>query len=118
MKIKNFRTELLYYISSFLIPLLIMTFSGAIIGIAPFGDNSFLVSDINAQFAAFYTHFKHIILSDESFLFSLSKTLGGDMAGFSGYYLHNPFALILLLFPDEKILFKANKASDPDSRPR
>lgn len=94
---------ILFAILSMLIPVIIMVTGGAVIGIEPFGQNSFLVSDTNNQFVAFYTYFKHTILKGENPLYSLSKTLGGDMTGFWGYYLQNPFAFFLFLFPDEKI---------------
>lgn len=99
----GFKREWLFYILAFLIPVCVVTIAGASVGIEPFSDKAFLVSDVNAQFAAFYTYFKHTILSGENPLYSLSKTLGGDMAGFNGYYLQNPFALLLLLFPDDMI---------------
>ncbi len=91
------------YTAAFLIPVCIMVLISVLIGMEPFGGRSFMVSDIHAQFAAFYTYQKHLLLSGDFSLYSLSKTLGGDMAGFFGYYSQNPFVLILLLFPDAKI---------------
>lgn len=89
--------------SAFLIPVIIMTIAGAFIGIMPFSNGGFLVSDINNQFAAFYTYFKSTISSGGTLTYSLSKTLGGSMYGFVGYYLINPFLFILFLFPNEII---------------
>lgn len=97
------RTIVIFSLLSFLIPISVMIVAGAIIGIEPFGSNSFLVSDTANQFAMFYTYFKHEILSGDNLLYSLSKTIGGDMSGFNGYYLQNPFALMLLFFSDEKM---------------
>lgn len=84
-------------------PIVIMVASGAFIGMMPFSDNGFMVSDIKNQFAAFYTYFKNTLISGGSITYSLSKTMGGSMTGFYGYYLINPFLFILFLFPNEII---------------
>lgn len=88
---------------AFILPAVITTIAGAYIGIEPFGDNGLLISDNSAQFAAFFTYFKHIFTSNDNFLYSFSKTLGGDMVGFSGYYFQNPLLFMLFLFPNERI---------------
>lgn len=86
-----------------MLPVMIMT-AAAIVGqIEPFGANTFLVSDINAQFAAFYTYLKHTVMSNRSMLYTLSKTIGGDMMGFNAYYLNDPIALLLIFVPDVKM---------------
>lgn len=88
---------------AFILPAVITTIAGAYIGIEPFGDNSLLISDNSAQFAAFFTYFKHIFTSNDNFIYSFAKTLGGDMVGFSGYYFQNPLLFMLFLFPNERI---------------
>lgn len=84
-------------------PIVIMVAAGALIGMMPFSDNGFMVSDIKNQFAAFYTYFKSAVTSGGSITYSLSKTMGGSMTGFYGYYLINPFLFILFLFPNDII---------------
>ncbi len=72
-------------------------------GIYPFGAHSVLTGDMGRQFVAFYSYFRSIFSSNNDFLYTFMKNLGGDMPGFCAYYLNNPLLLILFLFPDEKI---------------
>lgn len=82
---------------------MIMTLAAIAGQIEPFGTNTFLVSDIDAQFAAFYTYLKHTVMGNRSMLYTLSKTIGGDMMGFNAYYLNDPIALLLIFVPDVKM---------------
>lgn len=91
------------YLLAFLIPAGMYGVVLALTGNVPFGSNALLISDIDNQFAAFYTYFKHTVLSNNNLLYTFSKSLGGDMVGFSGYYLNNPFLFLLLPFKDEYI---------------
>ncbi len=91
------------YLLAFLIPALMYAASMAVTGIYPLGDNALLLSDIKNQFAAFYTYFKHVVISNDNLIYTFSKSLGGDMVGFSGYYLRNPFLFLMLLFDDRYI---------------
>ncbi len=93
------------YLAAILIPVIIYILLMFMTGVYPFGDNALLISDINNQFVAFYTYFKHSLEGSENLIYTLSKSLGGDMIGFSGYYLRNPFLFILLFFRDEYIPF-------------
>ena len=93
------------YLTAFLIPVIMYIILMFMTGIYPFGDNALLISDIDNQFAAFYTYFKHSLEGNENLIYTFSKSLGGDMVGFSGYYLRNPFLFILLFFRDEYVPF-------------
>jgi len=62
-----------------------------------------LTGDMGRQFVAFFKYFKTVFTSNADFSYTFYKTLGGDMPGFSAYYLHNPLLFILFLFPEEKI---------------
>lgn len=87
------------YLLSFLIPLIM--FVGLALGLRlyPLSDNTILYSDMNNQFVTFYNFFKNIFSSNDNFIYTFYKNLGGDMVGFTAYYLTNPFQLILFLFP-------------------
>lgn len=100
MMYKRNEKKILIYILSFIIPVIMMLAASICLQLFPFGENTLLVSDINNQFVSFYSYFKSIITSDNNFIYTFSKNLGGDMVGFSGYYLQNPFLFLLLLFPD------------------
>lgn len=88
---------------AFAIPVGIMLIVAIVCRMAPFGDNVLLISDINNQFVAFFAYFKDVITSSNDFAYTFSKCLGGDMVGFSAYYLNNPFLLLLLPCPNAKL---------------
>ena len=89
------------YIYSFLIPIAMMIVISLILGMYPFGERTVLVSDMNKQFNDYFAYFKTIITGENNLIYTFSKNLGGDMIGFSAYYLQNPFLLLLLIFPNE-----------------
>lgn len=95
------KTILKYYIAAFLIPALLMLLVYMILGTYPFGERSILVADLRYQFLDYYEYLKSIILGDNDFFYTFSKSLGGDAIGFCAYYLQNPFNLILLFFSRE-----------------
>ena len=97
------KRKIAYLLLAFFLPVVIMTATAVMTGLAPFGSRTLLISDIGNQFVAFYSYFKNIFASSNDFTYTLSKCLGGDMVGFSAYYLHNPFLLILFLFDDAHI---------------
>ena len=69
----------------------------ALLGIAPFGDDTLLVSDMYSQYSCFFGDVKSL-LSDGLF-YSLHKSIGGDIYSLAAYYLASPLNLIFLLFP-------------------
>ena len=71
----------------------------ALLGIAPFGDDTLLVSDMYSQYSCFFGDVKSL-LSDGLF-YSLHKSIGGDIYSLAAYYLASPLNLIFLLFPLE-----------------
>lgn len=87
------------YLFSFLIPLCIFAGLYVALRLYPLSDNTILYSDMNNQFVSFYTYFKNIFTTNDNFIYTFYKNLGGDMVGFSAYYLTNPFLFILFLFP-------------------
>ncbi|NLG05501.1 MAG: YfhO family protein [Clostridia bacterium] len=88
-------------ILAFIIPVIMMGVVSFCLKLAPFGDGTILVSDLNAQFIDYYSYFKSIFTSNNNFIYTFSKSLGGDMVGFSGYYLQNPLLFLLFLFPED-----------------
>lgn len=86
---------------AFLIPALIMLSIFIVGKFAPFGKVSILVADMQYQFVDYIGYLKNVYFGNDDLFYSFSKTFGGDMSGFSAYYLNNPFFLILLLFPND-----------------
>jgi len=91
------------YILSFLIPVLIWIVVCILHGIYPFGNKSIMTGDITYQFIDYLSYFKTIILGSNDFSYTFSKTIGGDMAGFSAYYLFSPFNFLLLFFDNDML---------------
>lgn len=97
------RKNTVIFILSFFIPVFMVTVFYMLCRIYPFGDGSLLVWDMNRQYISYYSYLKTIFGGGNDLLYTFSKALGGDMPGFSAYYLHNPLLLLLLLFPGSRI---------------
>ena len=73
--------------------------------VSPFGENSVLISDLEAQYAPFLFMYRNMILNATSLkemLYSFSLGMGKNMAGTFGYYLASPLNLLILLFKPEQ----------------
>ena len=69
-----------------------------LIGITPFGERSFMVSDMYSQYSAFLGHFKDVFEHGGSIAFAPEMSLGLGSFGLWAYYLMSPFNFIVLLF--------------------
>lgn len=98
---KLFNNNFYIYLLSFLIPTTFLCLIFSFLGICPFGNNTPLVVDMDKQYIDFLAYFKTIILEKNNFFYSFSQTLGGNIFGFSAYYLFSPFNLICLFFSRE-----------------
>ena len=72
--------------------------------IHPFGSSSVLVLDLNAQYVYYHEALREAICGDGSFLYSFSRSLGGEFLGMYAYYLASPLSLIVVFFPPNRIL--------------
>lgn len=93
----------LLYFASFLIPAVLMMIVWVALGVYPFGSRSILVSDLEIQFVDYYAYFKSILSGSNDFIYTFSKNLGGDVPGFSAYYLQNPLLFLLALFSERNL---------------
>ncbi len=91
------------YLLSFIIPVIIMIAVFAILKIYPFGEDTIMTGDTTYQLVDYLSYFKTIIFGNNDFTYSLSKNMGGEMAGFSAYYLFSPLNLLTLPFPKEML---------------
>lgn len=91
-------------IMAFAIPILIMlgVFAGK--GIYPFGDNSFLRTDLYHQYAPFYMDFLRRLKSGSSLTYAWEIGLGSNYIALMAYYLTSPFNILLLLCPEGAIV--------------
>ena len=94
----------LIYLFCFLLPAVLMFFVHASFGVYPFGENSILVLDMNAQYVMFFEALRRAVYGDTSLLYSFSRNLGGEFPGIYAYYLASPLSYIVALFPKRNIL--------------
>ncbi len=87
------------YLIIFLIPFVIMFLAYAFFGVKPFGEESVLVLDLNAQYVCYYEAFRDAFWGEGSLIYSWSRNLSGEMFGIFGYYLASPFSIIPILLP-------------------
>lgn len=91
-----------YGILAFLLPVLVMLIICRTRGMYPFGEESWLICDMDNQYVSYFSYFTAAV-KEHGFLYTFSKTLGGDMLGFTAYYLMSPFNLLFLLFGIKEI---------------
>lgn len=91
-------------IAAFFVPVIIMIVIFAQRGIFPFGQESFLRTDMYHQYAPFFSEFQHKLRSGDSLLYSWNIGLGVNFAALYAYYLASPLNWLLLLCPKEYII--------------
>lgn len=89
--------------SSFALPIAIVLVLMAVLRVYPFGDNTFLIWDMDWQYSSFFAHLHDILHGNASPWYSFSRAIGGDMVGVSAYYLISPFNLLFYFFDAEHI---------------
>ncbi len=90
-------------LTAFLLSFFVILTIYLIIGIVPFGDRSFLVSDMYSQYSTFLSWFRRSILNGNPLNFTTEMSLGSESFGLVAYYLLSPFNLLTLLFKEERI---------------
>ena len=73
---KNKQNRTLYLLAFFL-PMAVLELCYITFQVFPFGSDSLLVLDLNAQYIYYYEGFRDAILGDGSLIYSWSRTLGG-----------------------------------------
>jgi uncharacterized membrane protein YfhO len=96
-------SEYLFLCAAFFLPFVIMMGVYACLEMHPFGNNSVLMLDIQAQYIYYYEEIRSLLTEGGSFLYSWKRTLGGEFMGIVAYYGASPFNLIFVLFPKEMI---------------
>ena len=96
-------SEYLYLLGAFFLPFAIMLGVYACLGMHPFGNNSVLTLDLQAQYVYYYEEVRNLLVHGGSWLYSWKRTLGGEFMGIVAYYMGSPFNLLLTLFPKERL---------------
>ncbi len=92
-------SEYIYLFAAFLLPFAIMLGIYACMEMHPFGNNSVLMLDLQAQYIYYYEEIRTLLTEGGSFLYSWKRTLGGEFMGIVAYYGASPYNLIFALFP-------------------
>ena len=92
-----------YLIAAFIIPFMIMLAVYVCMEKHPFGNNSVLTLDMQAQYVYYFEALRRLLTEGGSWLYSWERTLGGEFMGIVAYYVASPFNLILVLFPKDMI---------------
>lgn len=92
------------YIMSFLIPFFIMLLMFIMHFIYPFGDQSFLSTDLYHQYFPFLTEFYHKLKEGDSLFFSWNAGLGSNFLALYSYYLATPFYWLCVMIPEAYLM--------------
>ncbi len=91
-------------IAAFLVPVIILLIIFAQRGIYPFGEESFLRTDMYHQYAPFFSEFRHKLTSGESLLYSWNVGMGVNFSALYAYYLASPLNWLLILCPEGLVI--------------
>lgn len=89
---------------AFLLPVVMLGSYFANRHMMPFGNSTILTVDLGQQYVDMFAIMRTTLLHHpETFLYSFSNALGGDMLGLWTYYLMSPLNLILLFFTPQHL---------------
>ena len=92
-----------FLIVAFGIPTLIMWMIYIAMEAYPFGTSSVLVLDLNGQYVYFFEDLRKKVLEGGSFLYTWTRSMGGEFMGIYAYYLASPFTFLITLFSNNHI---------------
>ena len=92
-----------YLIAAFLIPFLIMLAVYICLNKHPFGNNTVLTLDMQAQYVYYFEALRRLLTEGGSWLYSWERTLGGEFMGIIAYYVGSPFNILTVFFPKAMI---------------
>lgn len=82
----------------FFIPFSILLLSYALFGMYPFAKYTVLISDLNTQYAQFYSYLHDIFTEGKSVQYTFELGGGLNFIGTFAYYLSSPFSALLFFF--------------------
>ena len=89
---------------AFFVPIFIMIIIFIQRGIFPFGDESFLRTDMYHQYAPFFSEFQYKLRNGGSLLYSWDIGMGVNFAALYAYYLASPMNWLIILCPKAYII--------------
>lgn len=91
-------------VAAFLVPVLIMLIIFLQRGIFPFGEESFLRTDMYHQYAPFFSEFQYKLTHGGSLLYSWDVGMGVNFSALYAYYLASPLNWLLIFCPKNLII--------------
>ncbi len=97
----------LFLLLSFSLPILLGTLILKQNGFYPFDpDGITIISlDFQSQYISYLRYYRELLIENGSFIYTTSKTFGGDFLSIFTYYLASPFNLLLPLIAEKDIPF-------------
>ncbi len=94
----------LFLFLSFFVPLemMLMVFARSIV--FPFGEDSFLYSDLYHQYFPFFVEFARKVRAGEGIFYSWNIGMGTNFYAIYAYYLASPLNWLVFLFPEKYLL--------------
>lgn len=89
---------------SFVLPVVIMLSLFIIKGIYPFGERSFLFSDMYHQYMPFFSEFLRKIRAGEGLAYSYNVGIGSNFLALYIYYLASPLHYLAFLVPESHLM--------------
>ncbi|MDD3251437.1 MAG: YfhO family protein [Lachnospiraceae bacterium] len=90
--------------AAFVIPIVIMLIIFVQRGIFPFGEESFLRTDMYHQYAPFFSEFQYKLTHGGSLLYSWDVGMGVNFSALYAYYLASPLNWLLILCPASLVI--------------
>ncbi|MBE5974325.1 MAG: hypothetical protein E7251_07000 [Paenibacillaceae bacterium] len=91
-------------IAAFFVPVIIMIIIFAQRGIFPFGEESFLRTDMYHQYAPFFSEFQYKLTHGGNLLYSWDIGMGVNFSALYSYYLASPLNWLIVLCPKKFII--------------
>lgn len=91
-------------ILSFVLPVVIMLSIFIVRGIYPFGDRSFLFSDMYHQYMPFFTEFLSKVKAGEGLAYTYNVGIGSNFLALYVYYLASPLHWLAFLVPEAYLM--------------
>lgn len=98
--IKKYRSEL---IITGIITILYLIYM-IICKIHPFGEHSLFRSDVKGQYFEYWIYMKNAFMRKDSFIYSFTKSIGGNVFGIWAYYLLSPYNILFLISKPESYI--------------
>ena len=90
--------------AAFLVPVMVMVIIFIQRKIFPFGEESFLRTDMYHQYAPFFSEFQYKLQNGGSLLYSWDVGMGINFSALYAYYLASPFNWLLLICPKKLVI--------------